>query len=94
MECWSVGVLECWSTAPSPNCIRRGGLGMLQREPLWRVPDSLTVFAVSTSATGTTYQTGGSRELPSVMLAPIAAPKRLRSRSHSLFPASRLDRAV
>ena len=38
--------MECWSTAPSPNCIRRGGLGMLQREPLWRVPDSLTVFAV------------------------------------------------
>ena len=29
-ERWSAGVLECWSTVPSRNCIRRGGLGMLK----------------------------------------------------------------
>jgi len=94
MECWSVGVLECWSTAPSPNCIRRGGLGMLQREPLWRVPDSLTVFAVQHECYRDHLRNRRLPRIPSVTLAPIAAPKRLRSRSHSLFPASRLDRAI
>ena len=29
------GVLECWSTAQGPNCIRRGGLGMLKGRPKW-----------------------------------------------------------
>ena len=26
MECWSVGVVECWSTGPSPNYTRVAGL--------------------------------------------------------------------